>query len=80
MKIQKSVHFLAAVAALWLASPAQLCAFTLPPGFFEQTVGDGWVEPVGVAIDPSPEAADRLYVWERGGRVWIVENGVKLRG
>src|SRR5690606_28226854 len=21
---------------------------------------------------------DRAYVWERGGRVWIVENGVKL--
>jgi glucose/arabinose dehydrogenase len=57
---------------------APLRAFTLPPGFSEQLVGSGWVEPVGVAFDPSPDAVNRIYVWERAGRVWIVENGVKL--
>ncbi len=62
----------------WLALLTPLPALTLPPGFAEQTIGTGWTDPVGVAIDPSPQGADRLYVWERAGRVWIVENGVKL--
>ena len=65
-------------ALLCLANYAPLRAFTLPPGFSEQAIGSGWVEPVGVAFDPSPAAANRIYVWERAGRVWIVENGVKL--
>lgn len=65
-------------AALWLASFSTLSAFTLPAGFSEVAVGSDWTEPVGVAFDPSPDAANRVYVWERAGRVWIVENGVKL--
>ena len=68
--------FLATV--LWLASFAPARAFTLPAGFSEQAIGSGWEEPIGVAFDPSPDAVNRIYVWERAGRVWIVENGVKL--
>ncbi|HNA32436.1 MAG TPA: PQQ-dependent sugar dehydrogenase, partial [Flavobacteriales bacterium] len=34
----------------------------------------GFSEPVGFTFD----ANGRWYVWERGGKVWIVENGVKL--
>ncbi|MEO7317905.1 MAG: PQQ-dependent sugar dehydrogenase [Chthoniobacteraceae bacterium] len=72
-------RLLAYFSALFcLASFASLRAFTLPPGFSEQAIGSGWDEPVGVAFDPSPAAANRIYVWERAGRVWIVENGVKL--
>ena len=52
-------------------------AATLPPDFIEQSVGSGWSSPVGIAHDTSGPN-NRLYVWERGGRVWIVENGTKL--
>lgn len=36
-------------------------------------VVSGFTEPVGFTFD----ANDRLYVWEKAGKVWIVENGVK---
>ena len=65
-------------AFLVLAISTTVHAFTLPAGFSEQAIGSGWDEPVGVAFDPSPDAANRVYVWERAGRVWVVENGVKL--
>ncbi len=69
---------IAAAAFLFAGIAESLHAFTLPPGFSEELIGSGWVEPVGVAFDPHPDAVNRIYVWERGGRVWIVENGVKL--
>jgi 2-polyprenyl-6-methoxyphenol hydroxylase-like FAD-dependent oxidoreductase len=48
-------------------------AASLPTGFRETAVGSGWNEVVGLTF-----AADgRMYVWERGGKVWLVENGVK---
>lgn len=52
-------------------------AATLPSGFIEQPVGSGWSNPVGIAFDTSGPN-DRLYVWERAGKIWIVENGSKL--
>ena len=71
--------FLIALTASFIAGMvAPLHALTLPPGFSEQTIGAGWTDPVGVAIDPSAQGANRIYVWERAGRVWLVENGVKL--
>lgn len=48
-------------------------AWALPAGFVEENIGSGWVEVAGLTFD----ANARAYVWERGGRVWIVENGVK---
>ena len=56
----------------------QLCADTieaasLPSGFLESTVAGGWNEVVGLTF-----AVDgRMYAWERTGKVWMVENGVK---
>lgn len=48
-------------------------AANLPSGFIEEDVGETWSEAVGLTF-----ASDgRMYVWERAGRVWIVENGVK---
>src|SRR5215470_7655154 len=57
---------------VWTPSaPAQ----TLPPGFSRvDLAGDNWDAPVGVTFD----ANGRAYVWERAGRVWVAENGVKL--
>ena len=48
-------------------------AGTLPTGFVETAMPGTWDEPVGFTWD----ANERMYVWERGGRVWLVENGVK---
>jgi glucose/arabinose dehydrogenase len=45
----------------------------LPAGFTKTPVAGPWDNPVGVAFDDN----GRMYVWERAGRVWIVENGVK---
>ncbi|HMZ47887.1 MAG TPA: PQQ-dependent sugar dehydrogenase, partial [Flavobacteriales bacterium] len=49
-------------------------AQTVPAGFTASQVMGGFSEPVGFTFD----ANGRWYVWERGGKVWIVENGVKL--
>jgi cysteine-rich repeat protein len=51
--------------------PAQ--AANLPSGFSEIQIGGAWNEAVGMQFTID----GRLFVWERGGRVWIVENGVK---
>ncbi len=52
---------------------------SLPAGFTEETIPGPWTEVVGLAFEPEQATAGgRLYVWERAGRVWIVENGVKL--
>ena len=41
----------------------------------ELNVGVGWSEPTGIGFDP--EAPNRAYVWERVGKIWVVENGVR---
>ncbi len=47
--------------------------FAQPAGFTDQLYMGGWDDLAGFTWD----AAGRMYVWERDGRVWIVENGVK---
>ncbi len=49
-------------------------AQTVPSGFADVLVMGGWVAPQGAVWD----ANDRMYVWEKEGKVWIVENGVRL--
>ena len=44
-----------------------------PLGFSDELVIDGWSQAVGLTFDDN----GRMYVWEKGGKVWIVENGVK---
>ncbi len=57
---------------------AVLPAATLPPGFTESDIGSGWENPVGITFGPNSAGnKDRAYVWDRYGRVWIVEDGVK---
>ena len=46
----------------------------LPPDFSDALVLGGFTEPVGCTWD----ANGRSYVWEKGGKVWIIENGVRL--
>lgn len=57
------------VAALAVAPMSR----ALPPNFEDQLVLSDWDEAVGVTF-----AYDgRAFVWEKGGRVWLVENGIK---
>lgn len=49
-----------------------------PPGFTSEEVAGGWSRPVGVAVAPAGHGPERLLVWEKAGRVWIVESGERL--
>jgi glucose/arabinose dehydrogenase/PKD repeat protein len=49
-------------------------AQSVPSGFNDAVVIGGFTEPVGFTFD----ANGRLYVWEKAGKVWIVENGTRL--
>jgi len=59
-------------AAFLLSSP--LPQSTLPPGFVDELIAGGFDIPTGIAIDP----AGRLFVAEKRGRVWIVDDGAVL--
>ena len=63
------------VACLLCVIGREVRAATLPAGFSEATVngpaGGGWNEPVGMRFEDN----GRMYVWEKGGRVWFQEYG-----
>lgn len=63
----RAIHRLVACAALTVGF-ASASASALPPGFVEQTPLGGLDQVTGLAFDP----AGRLLVWEKRGRVWIV--------
>jgi len=48
-------------------------AFALPTGFVDELVLGNWNQADGVTFDHT----GRAFVWERSGKVWVVENGVK---
>lgn len=55
--------------------PQSTTAQTFQPNFSQSNLAGGtFNQPVGVVWD----ANGRQYVWEKGGKVWIVENGVRL--
>ncbi len=69
--------FLSIAFLLWPASAAAEelgFAPVFPPGFRDVVVPGDWVEPVLLTFDP----LGRLYVLERRGVVWRVENDHKL--
>jgi len=45
----------------------------LPPGFLDSTLPVSFDQAVGLAAGPD----ERLYVWERKGQVWFIEDGAK---
>jgi glucose/arabinose dehydrogenase len=53
--------------------PASSNSRVWPDGLIEVPVASGWQEPVGLCFADD----GRMFVWERGGRVWNVEHGVK---
>ncbi len=64
-------------AGLLGATLAILCTsaavWGLPAGFVEEAVDAGWNNVCGLTFDDH----GRLFAWERSGRVWIVEGGVR---
>ncbi|MEM6316041.1 MAG: GEVED domain-containing protein [Bacteroidota bacterium] len=57
--------------ALLCVSFSSICA--QPNGFTDELVVDGWNQAVGVTFDEN----GRMYVWEKGGKVWTVSKGIK---
>lgn len=49
-------------------------ANALPPGFIEELVVAGLTGPVGITSDEN----GRIFIWDKGGRVRILENGALL--
>ncbi|TGE25108.1 PKD domain-containing protein [Hymenobacter aquaticus] len=47
-------------------------AQTPPSGFTSTVVSAGWNEAVGLTFNKS---GSKMFVWERPGKVWVVENG-----
>jgi uncharacterized repeat protein (TIGR01451 family) len=45
-----------------------------PAGFTDQVFLSGWNQVVGMTFDPN----GRMYAWEKGGKIWIVDNGTRL--
>jgi len=56
-----------------LVAIASGAAAQFPPRFVSLPVASNWQQPVGVTYAPD----GTLVVWEKGGRVWTVHNGVK---
>ena len=70
---------LAIITAAALLPPVSAPAASLPAGFIETDIASGWENPVGIAFGTNSAGnKDRSYIWDRHGRVWIVEDGVKL--
>lgn len=63
---------LTCVLSLGFSTPRALAQ---PTGFVEEQVGEDWDAAVGMAFS---DDGDRMYVWEKAGKVWIVEDGEKL--
>lgn len=64
--------FLVLLTLFFYASPS--IAQTPPAGFSNIKIGSEWQQPLGVAFTPD---GARTFVWEKGGKVWSVQDGVK---
>jgi len=70
----KKIYFLKKALCLFILLALSKLSFgQLPSGFNDQLFLGGWNQVVGFTFD----ANGRMFVWEKAGKVWIVENGVK---
>ena len=58
--------------AILLACSSILLAQTPPAGFVSSVVSSGWNEAVGLTFT---KTGNKMFVWERPGKVWVVVNG-----
>jgi len=66
--------FAVALLAAVMLFPGLVRGASLPSGFIETDLFGYWPEVAGATFD----STGVMYVWERSGKVWIVENDVKL--
>ncbi|MES2731966.1 MAG: PQQ-dependent sugar dehydrogenase [Bacteroidota bacterium] len=65
------VYFLLITPLVFFAQ--LIFAQNLPTGFIQSKIGNDWVQPIGLTF-----ATDgRMFVWEKAGKVWLVENETK---
>ena len=71
----KSLTVLRAISVLAVLGLATAGAWAQgeATGFVEEPIAGGWNAATGLTFD----ANGRMFVWEKAGRVWIVENGIK---
>ncbi len=61
------------LAASLVIGGSSLRAAALPSGFIESDILGYWPEVAGATFD----STGIMYVWERSGKIWIVENDIK---
>ena len=69
---QAALALVLLVLAHLSGTPCALAA-TNTGTFVEESIGGTWNEAVGLTFN----AEGQMFVWERGGRLWLVENGIK---
>ena len=74
MRRQLIIEVLGGMLFGWLMAIGSANAQTVPSGFNDAVVVSGFDAPVGFTFD----ANNRMYVWEKSGKVWIVDNGTRL--
>ncbi|MDX2282808.1 MAG: PQQ-dependent sugar dehydrogenase [Bacteroidia bacterium] len=52
-----------------------MAAWAQPAGFVNEEVSIGWNQATGFTWDPLDP--DKMYVWEKAGKLWYIENGVR---
>lgn len=75
--VQKLVHFLKItrfLLFLFVVSEQQIFAQSPPNGFTSSIISSEWNEAVGITFG---KTGSQMFVWERSGRVWVMENDQK---
>ncbi len=62
------------ISVIILASLSFNTLVSQPTGFIDELYVGNWKQPIGLTFDENGV----MYVWEKQGKVFIVENGVKL--
>lgn len=70
-RVIRALMAVAGVVAVMGAAPA--AEASLPVGFIDTPINAQWQQPVGLTFANN----GLMFVWEKAGRVWVVENGVK---
>lgn len=73
--IARNVNFYTCCLYLLFLVLASTSLQAQPSGFTNVQIGGTWDAAVGLTFSKD---GNRIYVWEKGGKVWIVENGQKL--
>ena len=65
-------RFLLLASLVWLLLPGGR-VYAQPPGFVDEVYATGFAGAIGLVFDD----LGRSYVWEKNGRIFVVENGIK---